>query len=120
MELDGASLLPVARRPRARTRRVVLLENLTAAGIENGRYVYLEHDRDSSGSTDWYELYDLRLDPFQLRNLSVVDAPQVRPTVAKQRPELVELRSKLDRRLDDLRACAGTRGRDACAVPSAR
>jgi N-acetylglucosamine-6-sulfatase len=119
-EPDGVSLLPTARRPDAPTGRLVLLENLSSHGLEDGRYVYLEHDRDPEAGSDGWELYDLRRDPYELRNLSLPDEPRLRPALARSRPGLVGVRDRLDRLLDELRDCAGTTGPDACAVPSPR
>ncbi len=105
--VDGASLLPVAQNPEADTDRVVLLENRRSSAVEDGRYVYVEHDSVDEGGVDEYELYDLQRDPRQLENLHIVDAAAVRPEVLSQRPELFGIRNALADRLDDLRDCQG-------------
>jgi N-acetylglucosamine-6-sulfatase len=106
-QVDGVSLLRSARRPGRNTGRVILLENRRSAGVEDGRYVYIEHDLDDDGGTEEFELYDLRRDPRQNRNLHAVDAPEVRPGVLEQRPGLAGVRDSLADQLDDLRNCDG-------------
>ena len=105
--VDGVSLLPVARNPGAD--RVASCCSRTGArpALQDGRYVYIEHDSDQGGGTDEYELYDLERDPRQLENLHVVDAPAVRPEVLSKRPELAAIRNSLAARLDELRNCQG-------------
>jgi N-acetylglucosamine-6-sulfatase len=106
-QVDGISLLPAAQNPGQGTGRVLLLENRRSSGVEDGRYVYIEHDLDDSGGPEEFELYDLRRDPRQLENLNVVDAPEVREDVLEQRPGLAAVRDSLADQLDDLRNCDG-------------
>ena len=73
-ELDGRSLLSLARGPVPRWRDYLLLEGgdrlgLDYDGIRTPRYVYAEHRAGPR------ELYDLRLDPFQLHSVQVVCPP---------------------------------------------
>jgi N-acetylglucosamine-6-sulfatase len=112
-EPDGVSLLPVARRGARGDRRWVLLENQRSAGVTDGRWVYLEHEPDGIGMRE-YELYDLRSDPRELRNLSLADAARASPQELERRPELRRVRDRLAARLDALRGCEGTRGPNAC------
>lgn len=66
-QLDGASLVPVARDPTAGSRRALLLELLTGnefTAVRTPRFAYAE--REHGG----IELYDLRRDPNQLRNVA--------------------------------------------------
>jgi arylsulfatase A-like enzyme len=92
---DGRSLLPFARSERARDHRAILLESLPGrrtnglslfSGVRTTRYKYLEYLRGDR------ELYDLRADPWELRNLA-----GSRPVVQR----------RLARRLARLRGCAG-------------
>jgi arylsulfatase A-like enzyme len=115
VELDGLSLIPAGKRPRTALRRTLLLENLRSRGVEDGRYVYIEHDSDDALGADEYELYDLLTDPLELENLSVVGAPRVRADVLARRPALAGVRDRLARRLAQLRDCAGTEGARACS-----
>jgi N-acetylglucosamine-6-sulfatase len=93
--LDGRSLLPFARSRHARSGRAILLEGPPAkhtnglprfTGLRTPRYKYVEYV--------WgvRELYDLRADPDELRNLG-----GTRPG----------LEARLARRLAQLRGCAG-------------
>ena len=122
--LDGRSLRPLlnGKRPdwsRGRTLLYQLGGNRTCGAIpaERGlnnfydalrtdRYVYVELDRvnKETGICDRpeYELYDLKTDPYQLRNRAV------NPAVATPSP----LQASLAARLEVLRACAGVGGRD--------
>ena len=96
-ETDGMSLLPFVRDPAARSGRAILLEGpptrATGAapsftGLRTPEHLYVEHH---TGET---ELYDLRSDPYELRNLAGA------PSVATLQRELAE-------RLERLRDCAG-------------
>ena len=113
VEPDGRSLMPFARDPQRRTGRPLLHEALqapdrpaevvTAArrnyhAIRTTRYVYVEYFNGDR------ELYDLRVDPYQLR--SVHDAPQYSETVRV-----------LDRQLDVLKACSADSCRAARSAP---
>jgi arylsulfatase A-like enzyme len=95
--LDGQSLLPFARSPSARGLRDILLEGPPRGtldstprftGLRTPRYAYVEYDDGER------ELYDLRGDPYELRNRAAAAAssPLVR---------------RLSRRLAYLRDCAG-------------
>jgi N-acetylglucosamine-6-sulfatase len=92
---DGRSLLPLARSPRARSDRAILLEAPPAAhtnglplftGLRTPRWKYVEHLWGAR------ELYDLRRDPDELDNLA-------------GRARAVQRR--LARELARLRGCAG-------------
>ena len=94
---DGESLWRFVRRPQLHSRRAVLLEGppLKASrgrprftGVRTEAHVYLEH------STGERELYDLRRDPDELRNLA-------------GRPGAVRTQRALARRLARLRTCKG-------------
>ena len=94
--MDGESLLPIARDD-VRSRRAILLEGpphgdkhgaLEFAGVRTRHAVYVRyHDGET-------ELYNLRRDPYELRNLA-------------GRPADRALQSRLARRLDRLRWCSG-------------
>ena len=69
--MDGRSLLAMAADPADRSGRELVIENGRGLrtqsqyrGLRNDRYMYIRHDR-----TGEREFYDLRRDPFQLRNL---------------------------------------------------
>ena len=74
------------------------------AGIRQPTRVYMEYTAISNGvgcdPIDEGELYDLRLDPFQLNNL-------FRPNGGQGGTQ-----GRLEAKLDELRACAGIAGRD--------
>lgn len=126
--LDGRSLRPLLRgeRPDWAKGRTLLYQiggnrtcgQLPSNGLKNfydairtPRYVYVELDRinPDTGECDRpeYELYDLREDPYQLKNLAV------NPALAAPSP----LQASLAARLAGLRDCSGISGRDA---PGAR
>jgi arylsulfatase A-like enzyme len=95
--IDGRSLLPFVRDPGLPGRRDILLEGPPKGsldstprftGLRTHRYVYVEY-RDGER-----ELYDLRRDPFELRNRAAD-------------PASAPLLSRLARRLARLRGCAG-------------
>jgi arylsulfatase A-like enzyme len=95
--LDGRSLLPFARSPRVRSRRAILLEAPPGhrtnglpefTGLRTARYAYVEYLRGAR------ELYDLRADPWELRNLAGSRSA-------------AGVRRRLARRLARLRGCAG-------------
>jgi arylsulfatase A-like enzyme len=102
---DGKPLNRIAADPRAPDTRTVLLEGGPTkadptrwyTGIHTNRFVYVEYR--TSGET---ELYDLRRDPEQLRNL------------AGRSPGSAE-QAKLARALARLRTCAGTVCRQSVA-----
>lgn len=90
LELDGVSLAPVAASEPG-PRSPVLIEVLAGNGfaaIRTPRYLLAEHEK---GAT---ELYDLDRDPAALDNLRRVS-------------DYTEVRSRLSRRLGELRECAG-------------
>lgn len=98
-ELDGVSLLDVARHPSAFEGRRLLLENGPQDGtgspryqaIRTPRYKYVEYE------TGRRELYDLRYDRFELRS-------------RHRSRRYQRVRKRLARELDQLRGCTG----DAC------
>jgi N-acetylglucosamine-6-sulfatase len=100
---DGESLLGFLRDPFLETERDILLEGparrrsgrLRFTGLRTRTHVYVERD------TGERELYDLRTDPYELRNLA-----SVRPAEAEG----------LSRRLAVLRGCAGM----TCRLPTER
>ena len=100
--LDGRSLLPMAADPANRSGRELVIENGRGLrtqsqyrGLRNERYIYIRHDR-----TGERELYDLRRDPFQLRNLA---------TDKRHR----RVRILMHRRLRTLQRCRGQRACEA-------
>ena len=92
--MDGRSLLPLARSARARYGRPIVIETGPQTnqrwyqGVRTGRWSYVEH------STGERELYDLRRDPYELRN--VVSSPRYRAE-----------RARLAARLRRLKRCSG-------------
>ena len=86
--MDGTSLLPLAADPGVRRKRDILLENTASGAVRTPRYMYAEHPRDE------LELYDLARDPLQLESLHLDSAYD-------------GVRERLDRRLAELRSCAG-------------
>jgi N-acetylglucosamine-6-sulfatase len=97
---DGRSLLPLLADPTKEWGRDLLLENGQGAngvpwykGIRTYRYKYIVHS-----TTGEEELYDLRRDPYELRNLAYQD-------------RYTSLRLELARRLRRLRSCRGARCR---------
>lgn len=96
--MDGRSLFELFEDPGLETGRELVHENGQGAnhvqayrGLRNDRYLWLEHKR-----TGEYELYDLRRDPYELRNLAHLDA-------------YAAIRSALARRLRRLQRCRGVR-----------
>ena len=99
---DGSSLLSLASDPQKRTGRELVLENGRGLhtlsryrGLRNDRYVYIRYDRTGSR-----ELYDLRRDPFQLKNLAKDE-------------RFRRVRILMDRRVRKLSRC---RGQLACGA----
>ena len=86
--LDGTSLVPFAGEPAAAPQRVIVIESDDVAGLRTDRYLYVEHESRE------IELYDLRLDPFELDN------------VAGER-RYADAEADLAAALDGLRECAG-------------
>jgi N-acetylglucosamine-6-sulfatase len=104
--LDGSSLFGVLKDPRRESGREVVLENGVGANgvpmfraLRNSRYVWIEHK-----TTGEYELYDLRRDPYQLRNLEDLDSHAA-------------IRTALAKRLRKLQRCRGAR---ACGASRPR
>jgi N-acetylglucosamine-6-sulfatase len=93
LEMDGISLLPLARDPGEARGRAVLLQSLEPehpefAGVRVPGWSYVVHEDGRE------ELYDLRSDPFQLRSLHADRAHTAR-------------KAFLAARLEALRGCAG-------------
>lgn len=63
-ELDGISLVELARDPDAAPGRAIVIETESRVGLRTRRYFYLEHRKGER------ELYDMRRDPFQLENVA--------------------------------------------------
>jgi len=100
--MDGRSLFELLEDPRRQPGRELVLENGVGANgvpmfraLRNQRYVWVEHK-----TTGEYELYDLRRDPYELRNLEDLDS-------------YAALRKALAARLRKLQRC---RGQAACSA----
>ena len=96
--MDGSSLFKVMKDPRREAGREIVMENGAGAngvpmfrGLRNERYVWIDHK-----TTGEYELYDLRKDPYQLRNLEDLDS-------------YAAIRGALAKRLSKLQRCRGAR-----------
>jgi N-acetylglucosamine-6-sulfatase len=96
--MDGSSLFPVMKDPRRESGREIVLENGVGANgvpmfraLRNERYVWIDHK-----TTGEYELYDLRKDPYELRNLEDLDS-------------YAAIRAALAKRLGKLQRCRGAR-----------
>jgi N-acetylglucosamine-6-sulfatase len=99
--LDGRSLFELLADPRSEPGRELVLENGAGAngvpmfrGLRNQRYLWVDHK-----TTGEYELYDLREDPYELRNLEDLDS-------------YAPIRRMLEARLRKLQGC---RGATACS-----
>jgi N-acetylglucosamine-6-sulfatase len=93
LEMDGISILPLARNLRAARDRSILLESLAPerpdfVGVRAPGWSYIEHEDGSE------ELYDLAADRFQLQSR------HADPAYASRKAELAA-------RLEALRDCAG-------------
>ncbi len=97
--MDGRSLLPVVKQPAMDQDRLLLIEEPSVRAIRTERYVFAEH---ASGVK---ELYDLQIDPYELRN------------VYKNRA-YAPVRAELASRLHKLQSCAGPSCRVYGPVPS--
>jgi N-acetylglucosamine-6-sulfatase len=86
--LDGTSLVGVAAEPGPWRNRTILLENQGVEGLRVDQFAYAEYRNGGA------ELYDLRRDPYELRNLH-------------GSPRYATLEAKLARRLHSLRHCSG-------------
>jgi N-acetylglucosamine-6-sulfatase len=103
---DGTSLFELLEDPRRQPGRELVLENGVGANgvpmfraLRNERYLWVEHR-----TTGEYELYDLRRDPYELRNLEDLDS-------------YAPIRRVLSARLRRLQRC---RGRRACGASRPR
>jgi N-acetylglucosamine-6-sulfatase len=112
IRVDGISLLPLARDPAREADRDLLLEawkkGVISKGIRSPRYMYAQHDVDSNGTPDQFELYDLDRDPYELRNRYRASRG------SDANPRLAAAREALEARLRELRRCAGGSGADPC------
>jgi N-acetylglucosamine-6-sulfatase len=104
--MDGSSLFGVIEDPAREQGREIVLENGVGANgipmfraLRNPRYVWIEHK-----TTGEYELYDLRKDPYQLRNLEDIDS-------------YLPIRTSMAKRLRRLQSC---RGAAACGASRPR
>jgi N-acetylglucosamine-6-sulfatase len=93
-EMDGISLLGVAKGDEAEANRDLLVEYLESKGAFKGvrshdGFVYVEYKDGSK------ELYDLNEDPYELENVA-------------DHPEYAEVQARLADRLETLRECAGS------------
>ena len=95
---DGRSLLELTRDPSLELGREFVIENGQGVNsvpmfraLRNNRFLYVQH-----GTTGEQELYDLRRDPYELRNLEDADA-------------YASTRALLARRLRALKRCRGRR-----------
>ena len=95
---DGRSLLELTRDPSLELGREFVVENGQGVNsipmfraLRNNRFLYVQH-----GTTGETELYDLRRDPWELRNLEDSDA-------------YAPVRNLLARRLRSLKRCRGPR-----------
>ncbi|HXF00626.1 MAG TPA: sulfatase [Solirubrobacterales bacterium] len=119
--MDGRSLMPLLTRSgRWPRNRALLTEYRTSdagryatcefAGIRTRDDIYVQHSRVVDPSTsqcvpdDERERYDLKKDPFELRNLCFGGSSDNCPVTAKQ--------VHLEQRLSQLRRCAGIAGRN--------
>jgi arylsulfatase A-like enzyme len=91
-EMDGRSMVPLLEGQPGPEDRAVLLQNggpyRPNFGVRTPRYVYIEYDAGDR------ELYDLRRDPGQLRNLA-------------GKPAFATVQATLAQRLAVLKTCAG-------------
>ena len=100
--MDGRSLFELLADPASEPGRELVLENGVGANgvpmfraLRNQRYLWVDHK-----TTGEYELYDLREDPYELRNLEDLDS-------------YAPIRRRLEARLRRLSACRGAR---ACSI----
>jgi arylsulfatase A-like enzyme len=102
--LDGRSLVPIANSTDTLLRGIVIETGPRTtgarwyAGIRSARWKYVEH------STGERELYDLNLDPYELRSVHA-------------EPDYAPVRQALAARLATLRTCAGNACRQWTPVP---
>jgi len=103
LTIDGRSLVPIASSPDTELRGIVIETGPKEsgpwyAGIRSARWKYVER------STGERELYDLNLDPYELRSLHAD-------------PRYAQVRQTLAARLATLRTCAGNACRQWTPVP---
>jgi arylsulfatase A-like enzyme len=88
--LDGRSLVPFLRgTPPASWRQDVLIENHAdgpSYSLRTGEWMYNHQD------TEEFELYDMRADPYQLRNLHRTADPALVDSLRKRMATLVACR----------------------------
>jgi arylsulfatase A-like enzyme len=92
LEQDGRSLIDLAQDPRLGRNRALLFETTTYTAIRTARYKYVEHYGGANQGA--IELYDLKLDPFELRSQHA-------------NPAYAGIRDLLQDQLAELRNCAG-------------
>jgi N-acetylglucosamine-6-sulfatase len=90
LRMDGRSLLRLAQKPGLGRGRELLIENIPReyTAIRTPRFLYALHQ------TEEEELYDLRVDPYQLHSRHGA-------------PAFAQLKARLAARLAELRECAG-------------
>jgi N-acetylglucosamine-6-sulfatase len=88
LEMDGRSLIPIAKNPGIERGRELLIEEPSFKAIRTARYLYAEHGGGAR------ELYDLKRDPFELRSRHAA-------------PGYASVRGRLATRLHQLQNCAG-------------
>jgi N-acetylglucosamine-6-sulfatase len=114
-EPDGRSIVPLLKdeaSPAAR-RRAVLLQVGPGCngydGIRTARYTYVEYrgkqTADGGCTIESRELFDLKRDPYELRSVLANPASASRYAAVQK---------DLDARLERLKTCNGTMGKDAC------
>jgi len=108
LTVDGVSLLPVAADPRRHQHRDILLENEKSQALRTRHWMYAEHDTNDDSVPDEFELYNMKSDPYQLRNRYQASLDPLRHS------KLATARQQLALRLDQLRNCAGRGGADPC------
>jgi len=106
--MDGVSLLPLAEDAGRGRHRDVLLENSKSQAVRTRHWMYAEHDTNEDSIPDQFELYNMKSDPYQLRN-------RYEASLSPRHPELASARQRLQVRLDQLRNCAGQSGPDPCS-----
>ncbi len=89
LKMDGRSLIPVVTRPGLDRNRELLIEEPTFKAIRTQRFMYAEHN------TGERELYDLKLDPYELYS-------------RHDDPAYAAVEAELASRLDQLRNCSGS------------
>ena len=98
LTMDGMDLRGFAEQPSRELGREVSIESNAYSGIRTDRYIYLEYATGKNAG--FQELYDLRIDPYELQNVANGAAF----------PQYTAVRAALAARLAALRVCSG----DAC------